>query len=78
MIQELDTVVLVHDITERGLKKGDVGAVVHCYRGRGEPTFEVEFVTAEGRTVALLTLTFSDIRVMNSSEILHVREFTPA
>ena len=31
MIRESDTVVLAHDIPEHGLKKGDVGAVVHRY-----------------------------------------------
>jgi len=76
MIRELDTVVLKHDIQEHRLKKGDLGAVTHCY-GNGE-AFEVEFVTAEGKTVALLTLTLADIRPMSSKEILHVREFSPA
>jgi hypothetical protein len=76
MIRELDTVVLKHDIQEHRLKKGDLGAVAHCY-GNGE-AFEVEFVTAEGKTVALLTLTLADIRPMSSKEILHVREFSPA
>jgi hypothetical protein len=38
----------------------------------------VEFVTAEGETVALLTLTQTDIRPMRSREILHVREFAQA
>ena len=72
MIHELDTVVLTHDIEEQGLKQGDVGAVIHCYKdGTG---FEVEFVTAEGKTVGVLTLTQADIRPMNSGEILHVRE----
>jgi hypothetical protein len=75
MIRELDTVVLTHDIEEHSLKEGDVGAVVHCY-ANGE-AFEVEFVTAEGKMVALLTLTPADIRPMGSSEILHVREFAP-
>ncbi|MGQ9629169.1 MAG: DUF4926 domain-containing protein [bacterium] len=74
MIRELDTVVLTHDIEEHGLRLGDVGAVVHCY-GDGA-AFEVEFVTAEGRTVALLTLTQSDIRPVGGREILHVRELT--
>jgi len=50
MIRELDTVVLTHDIRDNGLERGDVGAVVHAY-GAGS-TFEVEFVTAEGKTVA--------------------------
>lgn len=76
MIRELDTVVLTHNIEEHSLKEGDVGAVVHCYADGA--VFEVEFVTAEGRTVALLTLTRADIRPMSSSEILHVRAIAPA
>lgn len=72
MIRELDTVVLAHDINEYGLKKGDIGAVVHCYSDGN--AFEVEFVTAEGRTIAVLTLTINDIRLMRNKEILHVRE----
>lgn len=72
MIKELDTVVLTRDIREYGLKKGDIGAIVHCYTD-GD-AFEVEFVTAEGRTVAVLTLTADDIRLMSNREILHVRE----
>ncbi|MBI4641083.1 MAG: DUF4926 domain-containing protein [Candidatus Tectomicrobia bacterium] len=75
MIFELDIVVLTHDIEEQGLKQGDVGTVVHGYSDG--MAFEVEFVTAEGRTVALLTLTQADIRLMRSGEILHVREFVP-
>ena len=72
MVRELDTVVLTHDIVEHGLKQGDLGAVVHCYQDGS--TYEVEFVTAEGQTVALLTLTAGDIRTMKSREILHARE----
>ena len=75
MIEELDSVVLTRDVDENGLKKGDVGAVVHRYvEGKA---FEVEFVAAGGKTIALLTLEESDIRPISSSEILHVREFTP-
>ena len=76
MIRELETVVLTRDVPEHGLVKGDVGAVVHSY-AVGE-AFEVEFVTAEGRTVSVLTLSGSDIRPMSSGEILHVRELAPA
>jgi hypothetical protein len=76
MIRELDTVVLARDIEEYGLKRGDIGAVVHCYKGNR--AFEVEFVTGEGETVALLTLTREDIRPIGRKEILHVRELVPA
>lgn len=55
MIRELDTVVLSHDVEGYGLKAGDVGAVVHCYKNG--TAFEVEFVTSGGETIALLTLT---------------------
>ena len=71
MIHELDIVVLVHDLKAYGLTQGDVGAVVHCYKNGG--TFEVEFVTGEGATIAVLTLSQHDIRPMHAREILHVR-----
>ena len=71
MIRELDTVVLVHDLEAYGLTQGDVGAIVHCYKDG--VTFEVEFVTGEGTTIAVLTLSQQDIRPMQAREILHVR-----
>jgi len=76
MIGEFDSVVLTHDIPEYGLKRGDVGAVVHRYDDRR--AFEVEFVTAEGKTIAMLTLTEADLRPMEGGEVLHVRQMTPA
>lgn len=76
MIRELDTVVLTHDIKEHNLKQDDVGAVVHVYKNNA--AFEVEFVTGEGETVALLTLTQDDIRPMRPQEILSVRQFALA
>jgi hypothetical protein len=76
MIHEGDIIVLVRDIEEHGLKRDDIGAVVHCYKDN--VAFEVEFVTGEGKTVALLTLTREDIRPMGRKEILHVRELVPA
>jgi hypothetical protein len=72
MIKELDAVVLTHDIKEYGLTVGDIGAVVHCYKDGN--FFEVEFVTAGGKTIAVLTLSSSDIRPMKNKEILHARE----
>lgn len=76
MIHELDTVVLAHDLKEYGLTRGDVGAVVHCYVDN--KAFEVEFVTGEGKTIAVATLSKSDIRPMQREEILHVRTFEMA
>ena len=75
MIEELDLVVLTHDMENYNLKLGDVGTVVHCYGDN--KGYEVEFVTAEGKTIAVLTLTKSDIRPFDHSEILHSREVAP-
>ena len=73
MIRELEIVALTRDIVEHGLKAGDIGTVVHCYKGKR--TFEVEFVSAEGETIGLLTLTRDSIRHVTGKEILHVRKF---
>jgi len=74
MFQELDAVVLKRDIQEYGLKQADIGAVVHCYNDGA--AFEVEFVTADGKTIALLTLDEADIRPIGRRKVLHVRELT--
>jgi hypothetical protein len=72
MIKEHDRVVLLKDVPEEGLKAGDVGTVVHVYRN-GE-AFEVEFMTLDGRTVAIVTLPALDVRTVSSRDITHVRE----
>lgn len=74
--RELETIVLTHDIKEHGLKEGDMGAVVNVYDNGNAA--EVEFVTATGRTIALVTLMASDIRSTKSDDILHVRGFATA
>jgi hypothetical protein len=72
----LDTVVLTHDVPEHSLKDGDIGAIVHVHADR--ETLEVEFVTAEGKTVAVLTLRYDDIRSIADREILSVRGYSAA
>ena len=76
MIKELDTIVLSRDIPEHRLKHGDIGAVVHVYRE--SEAFEVEFITGQGDTVAVVTLETRDIRLMQDREILHVRKLQAA
>lgn len=76
MIHEHDTIVLCRDIDEYGLRRGDIGAVVHCYKDG--KAYEVEFVTGEGATVAVVTLESRDVRSMTIKEILHVRELQAA
>jgi len=71
MFDELDTVVLAHNLKEHNLCAGDIGTVVHVYKNG--KALEVEFVTGKGKTVAVLTLNQSDIRFIERNEILHVR-----
>lgn len=73
MINELDLVVLKHDLSDYNLVKGDIGTVIHRY---DNSSYEIEFVTAEGKTVAVLTLSQNDIRSFEQTEILHTRELS--
>ena len=68
--KELDTVVLKHDLPEHDLRSGDLGAVVQVYEPDG---LEVEFVTAAGRTQALVTLRQSDVRAVRNEDLIAVR-----
>ena len=76
MIEDLDTVVLSRDLPDHGLKQGDIGAVVHSYK-EGK-AFEVEFITGQGQTLAVVTLDSQDVRLMEDKEILHVRKLQAA
>lgn len=76
MIKELDIIVLAKDLKEHHLKRGDVGTVVYVYENGA--AFEVEFVTGEGKTIALATLAAKDIRPMRRMDILHVRAYASA
>ena len=69
-IKVLDTVVLDRDIPECGLRTGDLGAVVQIYDGNG---VEVEFVSASGKTEALITLSSADVRPVADGDLISVR-----
>lgn len=72
--RELDTVVLCRDLPEAGLRTGDLGAVVQVY---SPEALEVEFVTAAGRTQALLTVAVVDVRPVRDDDLLTVRPARP-
>ncbi len=66
----LDTVVLNRDLPEHGLRSGDLGAILQVY----EPdSLDIEFVTASGKTQALVTLKVGDIRPVQDSDLISVR-----
>ena len=74
MIAEHSLVVLDCDPPHDKLHRGDVGTVVHVYKGgRG---YEVEFVDGGARTVALITVGADDVRPIEAGELLHARRTT--
>lgn len=66
----LDSVVLVRDLPEHGLKSGDLGAVVEVYPPDG---LEIEFVTASGRTQIVATVKTKDVRRTQDGDLMAVR-----
>lgn len=76
MIKEHDRIVLKTDIPAEGLKAGDVGTVVHIYKDGA--AYEVEFVSLDGRTLAVATLEAAQVRPVHPREITHSRELSAA
>jgi hypothetical protein len=72
MIKELHTVALARGLPERGLEAGDLGTIVHAYEGGHG--YEVEFVTLQGETLAVVTVPADAVRPIRPREIAHVRQ----
>lgn len=71
MLKEHASIVLMQDLPAAGLEAGDVGVIVHVHSG-GE-AYEIEFLSLDGSTVAIETLTANQIRGANPRDIPHVR-----
>jgi len=76
MIKELDCVALATGLPDYGLAVGDVGAVVHVYEDGH--SYQVEFTTFDGGTVAVAKVSADQIRPLGDKEIHHARSFEPA
>ena len=72
MFKDLEIVALTRDLAEYHLKSGDTGTVVHVY-GDGK-SYEVEFITFSGETIAVVTLPFDSIRPIAEREIMTARQ----
>ena len=70
MIREHDTVALTVDLPEHGLCRDDLGTVVLTHADNG---FEVEFMTLDGHTMAVVSLAANQVRPIGRSEIAHAR-----
>ena len=76
MIAEHSLVVLDREPKHEKLNRGDVGTVVHVYKGGA--AYEVEFVDGGGSTVALITVDARDVRRIEPGELLHARRCAKA
>ena len=68
--ETLQVVVLTRDLPDHGLRQGDLGTIVEVYDGSG---LEVEFVTASGRTSAVVTVRSADVRPIADTDLVAVR-----
>ena len=74
MFREHEQIVLTADITgDEGeeLASGDVGIVVHIHPGN--EAYVVEFLTLDGDTAAVATVSPSQARSVTSKDITHAR-----
>lgn len=76
MIREHERVVLRTPVPDEGLEAGDLGTVVHVYKD-GQ-AYEVESVTLDGHTAAVVTLEASRVRPVGRRDITHTRELSVA
>ena len=80
MIRELEVVALLRALPEHGLVAGDTGTVVMLHDpvpGHG-PGVTVEFMTVQGKTIAITTLPADAVRPIGPRDMAHVREIVEA
>jgi hypothetical protein len=75
-LKELDLVTLQRDLASKDLLTGDIGTVVAVYEAG--KAYEVEFIAANGRTLAVETLEADAIEPFAGSQIMHARPLASA
>jgi len=69
-----EEVVLLKDIPERRLKKGDVATIVEYHPSESSKDgYTLEVFNAIGDTITVITVPESDIEPLKESEVLSVR-----
>jgi hypothetical protein len=71
-LRELDLAALRQDLPAHRLIAGDIGTVVLVHADGA--AYEVEFVTADGRTVSVETLAADQVEAVTGNSILHARK----
>ena len=76
MMREHDIVVLTQDLPAEGLTAGDAGTIIHVHPHSAG--YEVEFMTLDGRTIAVVTVMAGQLRSVTRRDVVHVRELAVA
>jgi hypothetical protein len=73
-------IALAEDLPEENLRRGDIAVVVEYYEGRAgqEPGYELEVFNAIGETIAVVTVSESQIEPLRKDEMLCVRRLATA
>lgn len=72
-------VVLLRDIPEKKLKKGDVATIVECHPSEtSEDGYSLEVFNALGDTIAVVTVSESQIEPLKENEVFSVRSLETA
>ncbi len=71
LVKEHEMVVLTAELPGEQLTVGDVGTVVHVHAG-GQ-AYEVEFTTLTGETVAVVSVSASQLRAVDRRDVSHAR-----
>jgi hypothetical protein len=71
-LQEFELAALRQDLPAYGLIAGDIGTVVFVHAD-GE-AYEIEFMTADGNTLAVETLLAEQVESVSGGLILHARK----
>jgi glutaminase len=72
ILKELDLATLRQDLPAYGLIAGDIGTVVQVYANGA--AYEVEFLTTDGRTLAVETLQADQVDPVTGRRVLHARK----
>jgi len=73
-------VVLTQDLPAEGLRAGDVGVIVERYSAKGDVPegYELEFFSAGGQTVAVVSVPATAVREAQADEVLSARVLAKA
>ena len=72
-------VALLRDVPAKNLKKGDVATIVECHPSKtSEDGYSLEVFNALGDTIAVITISESEIEPLKENEVLSVRSLEAA